>query len=50
MFLYCRDDFQQGAVGNTPHCRLDYCNITHAGLAALLAGMRASPSRLEYVL
>ena len=31
----------------SPHCRLTKCNITAAGLAALLAGVRASPSRLE---
>eukprot|EP00047_Mylnosiga_fluctuans_P018944 m.76748 g.76748 ORF g.76748 m.76748 type:complete len:254 (-) comp7891_c0_seq2:17-778(-) len=30
-----------------PDCRLFTCNITPAGLAALLAGVRASPSRLE---
>ena len=35
------------AMHVSPHCRLFYCNITAAGLAALLAGVRASRSRLE---
>ena len=35
------------AMHYCPHCRLFNCNITAAGLAALLAGVRASPSRLE---
>ena len=35
------------AMHVSPHCSLAYCKITAAGLAALLAGVRASPSRLE---
>ena len=32
---------------STSHCRLQHCKITAVGLAALLARVRASPSRLE---
>ena len=35
------------AMHFSPHCRLCDCRITAAGLAALLVGVRASPSQLE---